>query len=57
MAKEIEVQSRGEVEVVNNRKAKIEAQTRTKDLEAMIQNLYERLEVLEDKKWQRVEKF
>ena len=50
MGKEIEVQTKGEMEVINNRKAKIDTESKMKELEAMIQNLYDRLEKVEDEK-------
>jgi hypothetical protein len=50
MGKEVEVQSKGELEIVNNRKAKQETEEKQKELGLMITNLYERLEVLEENK-------
>ena len=35
------------MEIINNRKEKIDAESKTKELEAMIQDLYDRLEVME----------
>jgi hypothetical protein len=50
MGKEIEIQTKGEMEIINNRKAKIDAESKTKELEAMIQDLYNRLEAVEENK-------
>jgi hypothetical protein len=49
MGKEIEVQSKGEMEIINNREAKIKLEEKQEDLMAMIQDLYVRLEKVEDK--------
>ena len=54
MGKEIEVQSKGEMEIINNREAKIKLEEKQEDLMAMIQDLYVRLEKVEDK-WHLVE--
>ena len=47
MGKEIEIQNRGEVEIVQNREAKIEAKERQEELEKMILKLQKRLDKLE----------
>jgi len=50
MGREIEIQSRGEIEIVNNRKAKIDVEEKQANLEKMIKELQKRVNELEGSK-------
>ncbi|MFZ3130703.1 MAG: hypothetical protein WA125_06265 [Desulfosporosinus sp.] len=50
MGKEIQIQSKGEMEVVNNRKSKLDIEQKQLDLEKMIMKLTKRIGDLEGDK-------